>query len=153
VTLESLCRNGPVVVSFNRGHWCPYCQLELRALAAANDDVRRLGGQIISIVPERAQFSKRLAADNSLPFTILSDVDLSYALSLGLVYWVGAEIKAIYDAVGIDLANYHGNGNYFLPVAATFVAGPGGTVVDRHVDHDYRHRMHIDRMLAAVGRQ
>jgi len=58
VTLESLCRNGPVVVSFNRGHWCPYCQLELRALAAANDDVRRLGGQIVSIVPERAQFSK-----------------------------------------------------------------------------------------------
>ena len=153
VTLESLCRNGPVVVSFNRGHWCPYCQLELRALAAANDDVRRLGGQIISIVPERAQFSKRLAADNSLPFTILSDVDLSYALSLGLVYWVGAEIKSIYDAVGIDLADYHGNGNYFLPVAATFVAGADGAVVDRLVDRDCRHRMSIERMLAAVGRK
>lgn len=150
VGLESLCRSGPVVVSFNRGHWCPYCRLELRALAAANDEVRRLGGQIVSIVPERAQFSKKLAADNGLPFMMLSDIDLDYSLSLGLVYWVGTEIKSIYDAVGIDLANYHGNGNYFLPITATFVVGADGTVIDRNVDHDYRCRMEIDRILAAL---
>ena len=152
VTLDALCRNGPVVLCFNRGHWCPYCQLALRALAAAHDDVRRLGGQIVSIVPERAQFSKKMAGDNSLPFPVLSDVDLSYALSLGLVYWIGAEMKAIYDTVGVDLANYQGNGNYFLPIAATFVVGADGMVADRHVDHDFRNRMSIDRMLAALGR-
>jgi peroxiredoxin len=152
VSLEALCRNGPVVLSFNRGHWCPYCQIELRALAAAHGEVRRLGGDIVSIVPERAQFSKKLAADHGIPFRVLSDVDLGYALSLGFVYWIGAEIKAIYDAVGVDLANYHGNGNYFLPIAATFVVGADGTIVDRHVDPDYRLRMNIDRMLAALER-
>ena len=152
VTLEELRRTGPVVLCFNRGHWCPYCQLALRALAAAHDEVRRLGGQIVSIVPERAQFSKKMTAVNELPFTVLSDVDLSYALSLGLVYWIGAEMKAIYDAVGVDLANYQGNGNYFLPIAATFVVSPDGIVADRHVDPDFRKRMDVERMLATLRR-
>jgi peroxiredoxin len=152
VTLEALVRNGPVVLCFNRGHWCPYCQLALRAIAAAHDEVRGLGGQIVSIVPERAQFSKKMTTDYKLPFPVLSDVDLSYALSLGLVYWIGAEMKAIYDKVGVDLANYQGNGNYFLPLAATFVVAADGTVTDRHVDPDFRNRMDIDRMLAALAR-
>jgi peroxiredoxin len=150
VTLDALLRDGPVVLCFNRGHWCPYCQLALRAIAAAHDEVRGRGGQIVSIVPERAQFSKKMTADYSLPFRVLSDIDLSYALSLGLVYWVGAETKAIYDRLGIDLANYQGNGNYFLPLAATFVVAADGSVADRHVDSDFRNRMDIDRMLAAL---
>jgi peroxiredoxin len=152
VTLEALVRDGPVVLCFNRGHWCPYCQLALRAIAVAHDEARSLGGQIVSIVPERAQFSKKMTTDNKLPFRVLSDVDLSYALSLGLVYWIGAEMKAIYDTVGVDLANYQGNGNYFLPLAATFVVAADGTVADRHVDPDFRNRMDIDRMLAALAR-
>jgi peroxiredoxin len=152
VTLEELVRDGPVVVCFNRGHWCPYCQLALRALAAAHDEVRARGGQIVSIVPERAQFSKKMTADNKLPFPVLSDIDLSYALSLGLVYWIGAEMKAIYDKVGVDLTTYQGNGSYFLPLAATFVVAADGSVTDRHVDPDFRNRMDIDRMLAALAR-
>jgi peroxiredoxin len=152
VTLEALLRDGPVVLCFNRGHWCPYCQLALRALAAAHDEVRARGGQIVSIIPERAQFSKKMTADYSLPFHVLSDVDLSYALSLGLVYWIGPEMKAIYDKVGVDLADYQGNGNYFLPLAATFVVAADGTVADRHVDPDFRNRMDIDRMLAALAK-
>ena len=152
VTLEALCREGPVVVCFNRGHWCPYCQIALRTLAAAHDDVRRLGGQIVSIVPERAQFSKKMTADYGLPFPVLSDVDLSYALSLGLVYWIGAETQAIYQKLGVDLPGYQGNGNYFLPLATTFVVAADGTVADRHVDPDFRNRMDVDRMLAALAK-
>jgi peroxiredoxin len=152
VTLEALVRDGPVVLCFNRGHWCPYCQLARRAIAAAHDEVRGRGGQIVSIVPERAQFSKKMTTDYALPFPVLSDVDLSYALSLGLVYWIGAEMKSIYDKVGVDLANYQGNGNYFLPLAATFVVAADGTVADRHVDSDFRNRMDIERMLAAVAK-
>jgi len=152
VTLKALLRNGPVVLCFNRGHWCPYCQLALRALATAHDEVRAGGGEIVSVVPERAKFSKKMTADYSLPFPVLSDIDLSYALSLGLVYWIGAEMKAIYEKVGLDLADYQGNGNYFLPLAATFVVGADGIVADRHVDPDFRNRMDVDRMLAALAR-
>jgi peroxiredoxin len=152
VTLDALRRNGPVVLCFNRGHWCPYCQLALRTLASAHDDVRRLGGEIVSVVPERAPFSKKLGADNNLPFPILSDIDLSYALSLGLVYWIGAEMTEIYDRLGLDLADYQGNANHFLPVAATFVVDANGIVADRHVDPDFRNRMDLDRMLAVLER-
>ena len=152
VALAALVRNGPVVLSFNRGHWCPYCQLALRALAAAHDDVRRLGGEIVSIVPERARFSRKMTADYNLPFPVLSDVDLSYALSLGFVYWIGTEMKAIYDQIGVDLADYQGNGNYFLPLAATFVIAADGGVADRHVEPDFRNRMDIERMLAALAK-
>jgi peroxiredoxin len=93
-----------------------------------------------------------MTTDYKLPFPVLSDVDLSYALSLGLVYWIGAEMKAIYDKVGVDLANYQGNGNYFLPLAATFVVAADGIVADRHVDPDFRNRMDIERMLAALAK-
>ena len=152
VTLESLCADGPVVLSFNRGHWCPYCRLEMRALAAAHDEVVRRGGRIVSVIPERAQFTKRLSADAGVPFAVLSDVDLAYALSLGLVFWIGAEVKGIYDDLGVDLATYHGNSNDLLPIAATFVLGADGTVADRHVEPDFRIRMNVDRILAALER-
>lgn len=151
VGLESLCGDGPVVVSFNRGHWCPYCRIELRALAAMHRDVRRHGAEIVSIVPDRAQFSKKMAVENELPFPVLTDVDLGYALSLGLVFWVGAEIKSVYEKLGVDLAVYQGNGNYFLPITATFVVGRDGLVKQRYVDHDYRKRMEIKDIVATLG--
>jgi peroxiredoxin len=93
VSLSSLLRSGPAVISLNRGHWCPYCKLELRSLAAIHDEIRQLGARIVSIMPDTATFTGDYAAQNKLPFPILSDMDLGYSLSLGLIFWVGAEIQ------------------------------------------------------------
>ena len=96
VELATLIEQGPLVISFNRGPWCDYCGLELRALARAYPDIVAAGGDVVSIVPETAKYAHRLRKVRGLPFRVLTDLDLAYALSLGLVFWVGEKIKHTY---------------------------------------------------------
>lgn len=152
VSLESFLESGPLVVSLNRGHWCPYCKLDLRALAAITPDIRRLGAGVVSIMPEKAQFTKQAIANGALPFPILTDVDLGYALSLGLVYWIGEEVKQLYDQLGIDLETFQGHPGFFLPMAAKFVVGRDGMVKARQIDIDYRQRMEPAAILDALAK-
>jgi hypothetical protein len=78
---------------------------------------------VISIVPETAKYAKTLQAVRGLPFRVLTDLDLAYALSLGLVFWVGDKIKDTYRQFGIDLRRFQGNGGWLLPIPATLVVG------------------------------
>lgn len=150
VSLDALLEQGPVVVSFNRGHWCPYCRLDLRALAAVHDRIRGLGAQLVSIMPDGAGFTANYARSNSLPFSVLSDVDLGYALSLDLMFWVGADVQRVYEHAGIDLERYHGSAGYFLPMAAKFIVGRDGLVKARQVDVEFRQRMEPSAIVAAL---
>jgi len=152
ISLESLLTSGPVVISMNRGHWCPYCKLDLRALALIAPDIRRMGAQLVSIMPEKSQFTKEAIATNDFPFLILSDVDLGYALSLGLIYWVGAEVRTLYAKMGLDLERFQGNKSYFLPMAAKFIVGRDGVVKAREVNVDFRQRMEPKQIIAALAR-
>ena len=150
VMLSSLLRSGPAVISINRGHWCPYCKLELRSLAAINGEINRLGARTVSIMPDTAQFTSGTVAKNELPFPILSDVDLGYSLTLGLVFWVGAEIRRLYEEVGVELEKYQGNQGYFLPMAAKFVVGRDGLVKARQVNIEFRERIEPEAIVAAL---
>ena len=150
VSLASLLQHGPVVISFNRGHWCPYCKLDLRALAAVNTKIRALGAQVVSIMPDSARFTADYVEDNDLPFPVLSDVDLGYSLSLGLIFWVGAEVQRLYRSVGIELEKYHGNSGYFLPMAAKFIVGRDGQIKARQVNIEFRERMEPEAIVAAL---
>jgi peroxiredoxin len=150
VSLHSLLQSGPVVISFNRGHWCPYCKLELRSLAAINGQIRQLGARIVSIMPDSAQFTADYVKRNDLPFPILSDVDLGYSLSLGLIFWVGAEIRRVYEEAGVELEKYHGNQGSFLPMAAKFIVGQDGLVKARQVNIEFRERMEPDAIVAVL---
>jgi peroxiredoxin len=85
-----------------------------------------------------------------LPFRVLTDLDLGYALSLGLASWVGEKIMGMYKAFGIDLAQFQGNGGWFLPIPATLVVGRDGRVKARFVDPDFRHRLRMEDILRAV---
>lgn len=89
VGLASLVSKGPLVISFNRGPWCDYCGLELHALARAYPEIVALGGEVVSIVPETAKYARTSQQARGLPFRVLTALDLAYALSLGLVFWVG----------------------------------------------------------------
>ena len=152
VSLEALRQNGPVVVSFNRGHWCPYCKLDLRALAANYERIRALGASIVSIMPERTQFTANYVKELELPFPVLSDIDLGYAMSLGLIFWVGDEVERLYKSVGIDLDRYQGRDGFFLPMAAKFIVGRDGRVKARQVNLEFRERMEPEAIIAALAR-
>jgi peroxiredoxin len=151
VDLASLLRKGPVVISFNRGPWCDYCGLELHALARAYPDIVAAGGDVVSIVPETAKYAEVLKQTRGLPFRVLTDLDLAYALSLGLVFWVGDKIKETYRQFGIDLEQFQGNGGWLLPIPATLVVGQDGRVKARFVDPDFRHRLGIEPILRAIA--
>jgi peroxiredoxin len=151
VDLASFLTKGPLVISFNRGPWCDYCGLELHALARAYPEIVAAGGEVVSIVPETAKYAQTLQTARGLPFRVLTDLDLAYALSLGLVFWVGDKIKETYRQFGIDLERFQGNGGWLLPIPATLVVGQDGRVKARFVDPDFRHRMAIEDILGAIA--
>ena len=150
VTLPQLLASGPLVISFNRGHWCPYCRLNIDALARAHPEIAALGAQIVAISPETVQWSAALNAFANAPFAILSDVDGGYALEVNLLFWIGDEKREALAAIGNDLARFQGNETWMLPIPATFIVDREGLVRARHVDPDYRRRMEIDEMLATL---
>jgi peroxiredoxin len=151
VALAALLSKGPLVISFNRGPWCDYCGLELHALARAYLEIVAAGGEVVSIVPETSKYAKVLQETRGLPFRVLTDLDLAYALSLGLVFWVGDKIRQSYSQFGIDLERFQGNGGWLLPIPATLVVGREGRVRARFVDPDFRHRMAIEDILRALA--
>ena len=152
ISLASLLRFGPVVISINRGHWCPYCKLELRSLAAIHGEIAQLGAAVISIMPDGAQFTGNYVAQNDLPFPVLSDIDLGYSLLLGLIFWVGPELQRLYKEAGVELEKYHGNQGYFLPMAAKFIVGCDGRVEARQVNIEFRERMEPQALIATLRR-
>ncbi len=150
VELAELIAKGPLVISFNRGPWCDYCGLELHALSRAYPDIVAAGGDVISIVPDTAHYARNLQKVREVPFRVLTDLDLVYALSLGLVFWLGEKLKEIYRGFGFDLERFQGHGGWFLPIPATLVVGRDGRVKARFVDPDFRHRMNIEDIMRAI---
>jgi len=150
VTLEKLLESGPVAVTFHRGHWCPYCRINTRALAEANEQIAAEGGQVAAIMPDREHFTSELKAESEAPFPILTDIDNGYALSLNLAFWVGAEMQELMTRAGWDVAPSQGSKTWLLPIPATFVVGTDGEVKARFVDPDYRKRMTIEDLLSAL---
>jgi peroxiredoxin len=150
VSLDQLLTKGPVAVTFHRGHWCPYCRLNTRALAQAHTEIEREGCQIVAIMPDRQQFAEKFKSESQARFPILTDMDNGYAFSLNLVIWLGAEMERMIASAGRDIPNYQGNTSWMLPIPATFVVGQDGTVKARFVDPDYRKRMAIESMIAAL---
>lgn len=152
VSLESLLSEGPLVISFNRGHWCPFCKIELKALADEHAEVAALGARVVSILPDRQKFVGRLDAETRKHILILSDVDNAYSLSVGLVLWLGDRLHELMLGRGHHLTDYQGSDGWFVPLPATFVVDRDGRVAARHVDPDFRKRMEpVDIVRALRG--
>lgn len=150
VGLDDLLKDGALVLSMNRGHWCPYCRTELSNFAELEPEIGRLGASILSITPERQSWAARLKSENQIRFPVLCDIDNAYALSLGLMFWIGNDVRRHYLDAGIDLSQFQGNDGWFLPIPATFVVSREGIVVARFVEPDFRKRMPVDRIFQAL---
>lgn len=150
IQLTKLLERGPAVIAFHRGHWCPYCRVNASALASIHGDIRKSGATLVAITPEIERFSAELTKKGQDRFTVVSDMDNGYALMLNLAFFVGDEKREAMKAAGWDIAPYQGNGNWTLPIPATFVVGQDGLVKARFIDPDYRRRMDTDAILAAL---
>lgn len=149
IRLSAMLRNGPVVLKFYRGGWCPYCNLELRAYQKALPELQSLGAQLVAVSPELPDNSLSTVEKNSLAFPVLSDAGGKVAQAYRLAFGLSEELKAIYLSRGRDLGEWNG-GNWMLPAPGTFVIGLDRRIALAHVDADYRSRLEPSAAIAAV---
>eukprot|EP01037_Dinobryon_pediforme_P018126 gene18126-18372_t len=150
IRLSALLRDGPVIVSFYRGGWCPYCNLELRALQSALPQVRALGAQLVAISPQTPDESLSTAEKNALAFPVLSDVGSETARSFGIAFDLADELRPIYARFGHALPDRNGDESWVLPIPATYVIGRSGRIALAYVDIDYRNRLDPTDVVRAL---
>ena len=150
IALKSLLASGPVVASFYRGGWCPYCNIELKGLQDRLADIQAAGGVLVAISPERPDVSQDTIARNGLRFEVLSDLGNRVATAYGLDFVLDADLRPIYQAWGADVAARNGDETYRLPMPATFVIDTDGTIAESFVDVDYTRRLEPDRIIAVL---
>ena len=134
---EHLRGEGPLVVSFYRGGWCPFCVAELRALQAIKADIDSLKANVVVLSPETRDLPRQLKRQLNLDLTMLSDVDYGVAISYGVLFRVPAETKAHYAGLGYDFGHRHGSTEWMLPIPATFVIDQDGVVRSAFVEPDF----------------
>jgi len=150
VHVDRLLEQGPVVAIFYRGGWCPYCNLELRAWQAHLAELHSLGATLVAISPQTPDNSLSTAEKNALAFPVLSDSDLAAAHGFGIAFTLPPELVELYGSVGNNLPELNGNGQWVLPVPATFVIDRSGVIQFAHVEADYRERAEPDDVLAVI---
>ncbi len=150
VGLQEMLKDGPVVVAFLRGHWCPYCQTTAAALGEIAEAASKHGAQILAITPENRKYTQRLASDSDDRFPILTDVDNGYALALNLAIWVDDDMATLISSAGWDVPSYQTSPSWLLPIPATFVLDRKGVIAARYVNADYRTRMEVSDILSAL---
>lgn len=151
VHLSTLWAQGPLVLIFYRGGWCPYCNLELRAWQQQLLELQRLGAQLVAVSPQTPDHSLSTAEKNALAFPVLSDSALQAATGFGVAFEMPPALIELYSRVGNDLPVLNGNGRWVLPVPATYVIGRDGRIAFAHVEADYRERAEPQDVLAAVA--
>jgi peroxiredoxin len=158
VQLSKLLREGPVVLTFYRGAWCPYCNLQLHGLKQTLPHIRQAGAQLVAVTPQEPDKSRKQVEEDGYPFEILSDLDDRVMKQYQLYFRVPPKLSNLYkQRLSLDLADYNGPGRYVLPVPATFVIDRSGVIRAAFADVDYRKRMEPADIVEALtnlnGRQ
>ncbi len=149
VKLSDLWAKGPVVVVWYRGGWCPYCNLQLRAMQEALPAIKAKGGTMIAITPETPDNSLSTVEKNELEFVVLSDVGNELAKKYGVVFKLPEKVSPIYKQM-IDLSKYNGNDSDELPLAATYVIDQSGKIRYAFLDANYTARAEPADVVAAL---
>jgi peroxiredoxin len=151
VRLSTLAARGPVVVSFYRGGWCPYCRLELTALQHVWPQIRASGASLVAISPQTPAEAVAMAEHEGLTFPLLHDAGNAAAAAFGLVFDLAEELRPIYAQFGHALPDCNGDASWRLPIPATYVVDADRTIALAFLDVDYRNRLEPAEIVAAVA--
>ena len=151
VQLTELLAKGPVVITFYRGSWCPYCNLQLKALQSRLPEIHALGAQLVAISPQVPDGSMSENEISNMDFVVLSDQNADVAASYG-VAWKVPEFLLEHMRVdrGLDLESLNNGNGSILPIPATFVLNSEGKITWRYVDVDYRTRSEPEDIINAL---
>lgn len=152
VSSADLLARGPLVVSFYRGVWCPYCNMELQALQAALPEFQAAGASLVAISPQTRVNSRKSVRQNELDFPILSDERNDVAAAFGLRFELPDYLVDLYKSLGNQLPTFNGDESWTLPMPGRFVIGSDGIVTYAEVNPDYTRRPEPSDMLPAIRR-
>jgi len=151
VAISALLSNGPLVLNFYRGGWCPYCNFELKAYQDLLPQFQARGAQLVGVTPEKPDNSLSTQQKNELSFSILTDAQNGFAKALGIAFNMPDDLIKLYSGFGLDLPNFNEGTGWSLPIPATFVADSSGKILLADVDQDYTRRLEPADALAALG--
>lgn len=152
VTSVDLLAKGPLVLSFYRGVWCPYCNMELQALQAALPRFEALGASLVAISPQTPVNSRKSVRQNGLAFPILSDAGNATAAAFGLRFALPDYLVELYKSLKNDLPTFNDDPSWTLPMPARYVIGQDGVILYAEVNPDYTRRPEPEDMLPALRR-
>ena len=152
VSSRELLTRGPLVATFYRGVWCPYCNFDLQALEAVRPEIEARGASLVALSPQTQANSRKSQRDNKLGFPILSDPGAGVAAAFGLRFSLPEDLIEVYKQFGNDLAAINKDPSWVLPMPARYVIGTDGVVAYAEVNPDYTRRPDPSELLPVLDR-
>ena len=150
VNVKDMYKDKPLVITFYRGIWCPYCNLDLENLGEINPTIEKLGAKMITISPELHDYSKSIIKKEKLPYDIFYDFENETADKFGLRFELQEELKATYMKFGINLERFNGENSWTLPMPARFLIDTDGTIRYAEASPDYTKRPDPDALIEVL---
>ena len=150
VSSQDLLAKGPLVLTFYRGVWCPYCNLDLQALEEARPEIEARGGFLVAVSQQTAANSRKAQRTNKLGFPIVSDKDGELAEKFGIRWHLPEDVQAVHKQLGADLVAFNGEDSWTLPMPARYVIGPDGVIAYAEINPDYTRRPEPSDVFAVL---
>ena len=150
VSLKDALKQGPVVLVFYRGAWCPFCNMHLHVLQQSLPEFKKYGAQLIAVTPQTPDKSVEQFKEKCYPFEVLSDLDSKVMKDYKLYFELPAELVDVYKKHGLDIEAFNGKARNVLPVPGSFVIDTNGIVRAMQADTDYKKRMEPSTIIAAL---
>ena len=150
VNSSDILKNGKMIIAFYRGSWCPYCNLELKALQEKISEFKEKNATLVAISPQSPDNSLTVIEKHHLTFEVLTDKDNVFAKQLGIVFELQDFVLPYYHALGIDLSSFNENADNSLPIPAVFVVNESSKIIYKFADANYMNRIDIDELLKTL---
>ncbi|UMQ44008.1 AhpC/TSA family protein [Chryseobacterium sp. Y16C] len=150
VNSTEILKNGKIILAFYRGSWCPYCNLELKALQDNISGIKERNAVLIAISPQSPDHSLAMVEKNNLEFEVLTDHNNDFAKKLGIVFQLQDFVLPYYQKLGIDLAIFNKNNENTLPVPAVFVVDENSKVLYKFLDVNYMNRVNVEELIQVL---
>jgi peroxiredoxin len=147
---KDVLKKGKMILAFYRGSWCPYCNLELRALQNNIAKITDNNVSLLAVSPQSPDHNMALTEKHELTFEVLTDENNKLAKQLGISFKLQEFAIPTYQAIGINLEDFNQDDENTLPVPAVFVVDTDGVVIYKFVDTDYRNRLNIDELIQSL---
>ena len=153
LTLESLIKNGPVVITFYRGQWCPYCNKHMSDLQDSLSFINNAGATLIAITPEKNTEINKTIKKSDASFNIIYDKNHKIMDAYKVSFISKGFKKYLHILIGININKASGNRDNILPIPATYIIDSNGIIIGRHFDKDYTKRMSVAEILNVLNKE